>query len=218
MIYKTHIRNNLSTRWPSEFIAGEFQQIKGQKLMELPAAVVDGAVEPQAAIFAYQVDSSSDSTRRLNAHPGRWDDRNVGSSPKKQICKGERLWSEFTVSQQVVSVQKLVPSFYWTSQPDGICRRKCKCLTKEKREREHGRPFVVTWSITGTDRQRGAGRWRLLPLGMFACLITRLLVMKNCSATLQNTLIWRDVRSPNCYPNHKQLEKFQMFFSCYQLN
>lgn len=65
MIYKTHIRNRLSTSWPSEFIAGEFEQIKGQKLMKLPAAVVDGAVEPQAAIFACQVDSSGDSSRRL---------------------------------------------------------------------------------------------------------------------------------------------------------
>lgn len=65
MIYETRIRNNLSTSRPSEFIAGEFEQIKGQKLMQLPAAGVDGAVEPRAAIFAYQVDSSSDSTRRL---------------------------------------------------------------------------------------------------------------------------------------------------------
>lgn len=65
MIYKTHIRNNLSSCCPGEFIANEFERIKSHNLMKLPALSVDGAVQPQAVVFAYRVDSSSDSTRRL---------------------------------------------------------------------------------------------------------------------------------------------------------
>lgn len=73
---------------------------------------------------------------------------------------GGRLWSGFSVSLRGVSVQKLVPSFYWTSQPDGICRRKCKCVD-DREEREHGCPVVVSGSITGSDPQReGGGRRR----------------------------------------------------------
>lgn len=62
MIFKTHIRNKLSTCCPGEFMANEFERMKSQNMMQ---PLENGAVQPQAETFAYQVDSSSDSTRRL---------------------------------------------------------------------------------------------------------------------------------------------------------
>lgn len=131
MIYRTGIRNNLSTCCAAEFIADKFER---RNLMEPPAASVDGAVPPQAVTFAYQVDSSSDSTRRLVLSRAVIMTENVGGGPKIhcRYTKRKVYGLKFTLSERGVSVQKLVPSFYWRSQPDGICPRKCKCLTGEK--------------------------------------------------------------------------------------
>lgn len=90
---------------------------------------------------------------------GRCNDGNVGSGPKRhrRYAKGKVYDLKFTVSKQGVSVQKLVPSFYWTGQPHGICPRKCKCLMKEKGENAGSRLSDVSLSITGRERQRLAG-------------------------------------------------------------
>lgn len=191
MIYTTHIRNNLSTCCPGEFTAKELEQIKSQNLMKLPAASVDGALQPQAVTFAYQVDSSSDSTRRLMlTRLGSLQWWKCGQWPKKtsQICKGESLWSEIhsfqarRLSAKTCSIFLLDKSVSWN-------------LPQEMQMSD------VSLSITGRERQRLAG------YDQHVCLS-----VQNSSAT-HNVLIWRDAQSLNCYRNQKQLEKFQMFFS-----
>lgn len=120
-------------------------------------------MEPRAAIFAYQVDSSSDSTRRLTLTQAAETIEMWAVVQRNRYAKGS-VYGLNSVSQQVVSVQKLVPSFYWTSQPDGICRGKCKCLTKEKRERARPavcRQFIDYWngpSARGCSLKASAAR------------------------------------------------------------
>lgn len=181
MIYKTHFRDNLSSRWPRGFTASEFQQIKGQKVMSLPAAFVDGAAEPQAAISAYQVDSSSDSTRRLTLTPAaamlemwamvqknrnaNWNIYGLNSKFPSKASQGKNLFHLF-IGQ--VSLMEF-------AEGNANVWRK-----RKERESEHDRTFVDEWNRPSamrlvTEGFSSSARLSVLWADCWCCKISALL-------------------------------------------